>query len=430
MNEYHDNDNDNDGVDERHHPLKKWYSSSSNNNNNNNNTISRRLLGQLSIQMQSRVIPNFRSEKSSSSSFRDSSLLSPSTTTSSSSSITSAMTSTMTSTTTSMSSTTLTLLTILPTDIISNEILGKGYISDKTIKRFLQALGEQRVTKLYKLNARFCTKHGSKLEDSNTFQNHTSSTSTTIIKTNGKQSHQQSVVLCCPECYAEEQHLKRCNGCKKFHSQFFFGEKTNNHTTIIDSNTTTDGPGLWCQQCDKMAFCNACLSNGVDGCGANSDDDDTNTTTTITNYCKRRNTFGPGRMTCHNCCCPNVFTSTMCGEFVCHDCGEQHMTSDGNGGDNTVEVCDECGKATCLDPNCYVCANFKSINISCGFLAEDSYKFIGIGHADSITKLRRAVTDMCIYSGFLFILYKIWCGGGNGSSINNVNDVMEVEVEL
>mmetsp|Transcript_47627 Transcript_47627/g.53904 ORF Transcript_47627/g.53904 Transcript_47627/m.53904 type:complete len:281 (-) Transcript_47627:243-1085(-) len=222
--------------------------------------------------------------------------------------------------------------------------------------------------------------------------------------------------LCCPECYAEEQHLKRCNGCKKFHSQFFFGTKTNTSTTstIIDSNTNTDGPGLWCQQCDKMAFCNACLSNDIDGCGANSDDDDddTNTTTTITNYCKRRNTFGPGRMTCHNCCCPNVFTSTMCGEFVCNDCGEQHMKTSENGGDsNTVEVCDECGKATCLDPNCYVCANFKSINISCGFLAEDSYKFIGIGNADSITKLRRAVTDLCIYSGFLFILYKIWCGG-------------------
>jgi len=38
------------------------------------------------------------------------------------------------------------------------------------------------------------------------------------------------------------------------------------------------------------------------------------------------------------------------------------------------------------------------------------------------------VTDMCIYSGFLFILYKIWCGGGNGSSINDV--VVDVEVEL
>jgi len=48
------------------------------------------------------------------------------------------------------------------------------------------------------------------------------------------------------------------------------------------------------------------------------------------------------------------------------------------------------------------------------FLAKDSYKFVGIeigNDTDSITKLRRAMTDMFIYSEFLFILYKIWCGG-------------------
>jgi len=115
----------------------------------------------------------------------------------------------------------------------------------------------------------------------------------------------------------------------------------------------------------------------------------------------------------------------MYGEFVCNDCGEQH--SDNNSGDNTVEVYDECVKATCLDPNCYVCANFKSINISCVFLAKDSYKFIGIvigNGPDSITQSRRAMTDMFIYSGFLFILYKIWCGG----STNDI--VVDVEVEL
>jgi len=184
-------------------------------------------------------------------------------------------------------------------DIVANEILGRGYISDKTIKRFLQALGEQRVTKLYKFDQQFCRKHGSKLKDSNTFQNHKSNTSSSsTIKTN------KTHLLRCPECYAEEQHLKRCNGCKKFHSQFFFGTKTNNHTptttntTIViaegnnngssNTNTNTDGPGLWCQHCDKMAFCNACLSNDVDGCGANCNDDDdiSNTTATTTNYCK------------------------------------------------------------------------------------------------------------------------------------------------
>merc|ERR1712238_543094 len=72
--------------------------------------------------------------------------------------------------TNSSSSSMSSIMTILPNDVIANEILGKGYLSDKTIQRFLLAVGERRATKVYKLDQQFCMKHGSKLEDSNQFQ--------------------------------------------------------------------------------------------------------------------------------------------------------------------------------------------------------------------------------------------------------------------
>ena len=220
--------------------------------------------------------------------------------------------------------------------------------------------------------------------------------------------------------------------------------------------------------------CNACLSNDIDGCGSstrindgeNIDDDDdyddnnNNITPVIAsrkflittsiapfgafgrhkrlrNYCSRRNTT-KGRITCHNCCCPNVFTNTMCGEFICGDCGEQHIRKsttitkrdldvDGDEDNNdtttspigVVEVCDECGKATCLDPNCLVCTDFRLINICCSFNPEDAYKFNFFGNsnnnnglirgrADSFTKLRHYIVDSTIYIGFIVILYNMW----------------------
>merc|ERR1740130_1047501 len=59
-------------------------------------------------------------------------------------------------------------LRMIPKDVLSNEIL--NFLSDKSIKRFLSCLGERRVkSDLYKLDQRFCFKHGSKLEDSNQF---------------------------------------------------------------------------------------------------------------------------------------------------------------------------------------------------------------------------------------------------------------------
>ena len=419
---------------------------------------------------------------------------------------------------------------LVPKDVVvAEEILGRGYVSDTTIRNFLLALGEQRIqsARYGQLDQRFCVQHGSKLEDPTTFQmntnTNTSNTAATAIppvtgtthgpvektKEQGPQPSQPSsivpaavaVALRCPECYAAEQQAKRCHSCKIFYPQYTasFGG---------GPGGGTEGPGLWCQSCDRMAFCNACLSNNVDGCGSSTSTPATSTSITATvmrsatsnnnrdddtihdasnsshrrgtslafgvpqafirrrqqgleqqdtlnssssssgklNYCRSK----PGRITCHNCCCPNVFTNTMCGEFVCDDCGEQHLRKQQKNlrvaagttiGDNSRattnprivhEVCEECGKATCLDPNCLVCANFRLIHLSCGDDAVDynpwsSFSmsmFVGsdvdgdgdniqyyFGTREFVAKLRRTMTDGCVYMGMFFLLYKIWCVG-------------------
>ena len=421
---------------------------------------------------------------------------------------------------------------LVPKDVVvAEEILGRGYVSDTTIRNFLLALGEQRVqsARYGQLDQRFCVQHGAKLEDPTTFQVNTnttitSNTAATAIppvtgtthgrvektKEQGPQPSQPSsslpvaVALRCPECYAAEQQAKRCHSCKIFYPQY---------TASLGGGPGggTEGPGLWCQSCDRMAFCNACLSNNVDGCGSSTSTPATSTSITATsstttimssatsnnnrdddtihdasNSSHRRGTslaFGvpqafirrrqqgleqrdtlksssssgklnycsskPGRITCHNCCCPNVFTNTMCGEFVCDDCGEQHLRKQQKSqrvaagttiGDNSRatnsgivhEVCEECGKATCLDPNCLVCANFRLIHLSCGDGAGDynpwsSFSmsmFVGsdvdgdgdniqyyFGTREFVAKLRRTMTDGCVYMGMFFLLYKIWCVG-------------------
>jgi len=324
-------------------------------------------------------------------------------------------------------------MTILPTDVIANEILGQGYVSDPTIQRFLFVLGERRVTELYQLDQQFCMKHGSKLEDRNTFQTTTSITTTRKVPTNDddnssnnegedeqqqkEQQHQQQQQtlskLCCPECYAEAQHSKRCNGCKKFQPKFLFGTNDN----------SIGGPGLCCQQCHKMEFCHECLSSNTTTRSNDEDTDadaDTDTDTDTRQqqqqqqrkqqYGSSRNQFGPGRVTCHNCCCPNRFTNTMCGEFVCNDCHEEHHANSSNeNNNNVVEVCEECGKATCLDPHCYVCADFQlsTLSVSCG---------CGVPEAADLLRLRRVLTDFLIYSLCVWMVYQIWYGSGYTST--------------
>jgi len=303
------------------------------------------------------------------------------------------------------------IMTILPNDVIANEILGKGYLSDKTIQRFLLAVGERRATKLYKLDQQFCLKHGSKLEDSNQFQTPaTRNDKTEDDNGEGEQQQQQTRSLCCPECYAEAQHSKRCNGCKKFQPEFLFG--------TTNKSNSTEGPGLCCQQCHKMEFCHECLSNTTNNDTDADADVDTDADTDADagpqqrkQQYSSRNQFGPGRVTCHNCCCPNPFTSTMCGEFVCHDCHEEHHVNS-NENNVAVEVCEECAKTTCLDPHCYVCADFKvstlSTSCACGF---------GVGGvpagAAELRRIRRAITDVVIYSLCGWMVYQIWYGGGD-----------------
>merc|ERR1712238_447052 len=309
--------------------------------------------------------------------------------------------------TNSSSSSMSSIMTILPNDVIANEILGKGYLSDKTIQRFLSAVGERRATKLYKLDQQFCLKHGSKLEDSNQFHAPaTRNDKTEDDNGEGEQQQQQTRSLCCPECYAEAQHSKRCNGCKKFQPEYCFGSNSNNNSA---------GPGLCCQQCHKMEFCHECLSNTTNNNDAETDTDtDTDAGQQLQHQRKQqynsRNQFGPGRVTCHNCCCPNRNTNTMCGEFVCHDCHEEHHHANSNSNENNVavEVCEECAKSTCLDPHCYVCADFKlstlSTSCECGF-------GVGVPKAAELLRIRKAVTDVLIYSLCGWIVYQIWYGG-------------------
>mmetsp|Transcript_22259 Transcript_22259/g.22599 ORF Transcript_22259/g.22599 Transcript_22259/m.22599 type:complete len:349 (+) Transcript_22259:33-1079(+) len=339
------------------------------------------------------------------------------TTTSSSSTSTCTCTTSSSSSSSAMSS----IMTILPTDVIAHDILGQGYVSDPTIQRFLLVLGERRVTELYKLDQQFCMKHGSKLEDRNTFQTTTTTTRNDQTddddnssnnegedeqqqKEQQQQQQQQQTrsSLCCPECYAEAQHSKRCNGCKKFQPEFLFG-----------TNDNSIGPGLCCQQCHKIEFCHECLY-------INDTDTDTDTRQQQQQqqrkqqYGSSRNQFGPGRVTCHNCCCPDRFTNTMCGEFVCLDCHEEHHAKSNEKKNNVVEVCEECQKTTCLDPHCYVCADFKlsSLSISCG---------CGVPKAADLLRLRRVLTDFLIYSLCVWMVYQIWYGGGTstGTAIQN-----------
>jgi len=337
----------------------------------------------------------------------------------------------------------------LPRDVLANDIL--GFLTDKTVKKFLDGLGERRRSELGK---QFCTKHGSRLEDPVGFHGvYGANTNERMAKLRANSSPS-----CCPECYAEQHNQKRCNNCRTFYPGY--DNSSSNHRDTATGNTNRGirgGPGLWCQDCDRMAFCNACLSNDIDGCGSvptptatgslmafgafgrkclfrgsdsNNNSNSSSNNSSRVHYCNRN------RITCHNYCCPNVFTNTMCGEFVCDDCGNDHLLKKkqadaaSNGIDDhttpavSIESCDECGKATCLDPNCLVCADFRLIHISCSFVPEDAYGFdpgdlfFGRGKgrrttcsADSSARLRRIVSDLLIWTAVLFALFKMWWFG-------------------
>jgi hypothetical protein len=192
------------------------------------------------------------------------------------------------------------LLHSIPQDIWCNGILNN--LDKKSIRTFLRGIGRNHVKSL-KLNQMFCAQHGTKLEDS--------------LHTNQKQ-------FSCPDCYMDVNDLTRCRNCLVFYPLYSIASSIQQRH-------------VWCQKCESMAFCNACLSHEV-SCSSSS-------TKTITKHCQ---------ISKCNHCCPNVLTNTMCGEFVCTDCSNSlsHRSIESHD-------CDVCGKATCLDPHCLVCSHAR-----------------------------------------------------------------------
>jgi hypothetical protein len=295
-----------------------------------------------------------------------------------------------------------------------------GFLTDKAVKVFLDSLGKENLNSraCSELRRQFCTRHGSRLEDPTTFHISPVDNDDGDEVVGERCKTISSRKRSCPECYAEQQNTKRCNGCKVFYPRFRDPNKDGK-----------DFPGLWCQRCDRMAYCNSCLSNEQDGCGSEID----NVFTSFGAFGRKlptRRRYCGGRVSCHNYCCPNVFTNTMCGEFVCDDCGDERQRLIKNGEDqddplhdpvaNSIETCDECGKATCLDPNCLVCADFKLIHMSCRFSPEEAYRvdIRGIlwgsktngsnSNSELSTKLRRNLSDGVVWILFLMALSKMW----------------------
>eukprot|EP00536_Pseudo-nitzschia_multiseries_P017390 jgi/Psemu1/328527/estExt_fgenesh1_pg.C_15260003 len=292
------------------------------------------------------------------------------------------------------------LLQSLPKDVLINDVM--GFLTDKAVKTFLDSLGPHKLKADFpELGRRFCGKHGSRLEDPVGFRDarHADQKARARASSSSQSSQPQPR---CPECHAEQSGTKRCHGCLVFYPRFRADE----------NDPTQAGPGLWCQRCDRMAFCNACLSDDSEGCGS----------------------------------IPSptaVVGSLSAFEFVCDDCGDEHhrllrknkndpevssSASDSNSNSNhhsnsnddttteiemAIQTCDECGKATCLDPNCLVCADFRLIHMSCSFVPEDAYRLWGrkTCRAESSTKLRRAVSDAVVWVAVVAALLEMWWFG-------------------
>jgi len=218
-----------------------------------------------------------------------------------------------------------------PKEILVEGIL--SFLDRDSILHFLECLGRKRV-KLMKLEKYHCINHGAKLElfdlSSRFSLNSMCSTAHRVIssnnllglnknKTNQHQQHRQK--KSCPDCIEEKYNLKLCGRCKKFHPKF----------TLSPSGCHNNNPnGIWCQKCEKMAFCNTCM---------------------IAQRCSRKKCK---TSKCYTCC-TNVFTNTICGDFVCNDCADISSI--------TIEECNDCGKATCLDANCIICSDVRLMSL-------------------------------------------------------------------
>ena len=242
-----------------------------------------------------------------------------------------------------------------PTEILVDEIL--GFLNDGSRRNFLEAAySNHRLWHNNNLETKFCRHHGSKLEDSALLYQATTTNNNNNTK-NSSSGHRKSeptqemkalrqpdnneiqkgvsvtTEAACPTCYAKSNRLKRCGRCHHFYPIF---------SLETDMPFHHNNNGLWCQKCERMAFCNSCL--------ARPDDDN--------------DTHACGHSKGSECrsCCSNVFTNTICGDFVCDNCcGDGDGSGDGR---RTVLECDICGKATCLDPHCLVCADFRLMNES------------------------------------------------------------------
>lgn len=186
------------------------------------------------------------------------------------------------------------LLSMTPRDVLVKEVL--EYLKEGSVKSFLDCCNAEMLSQL---DPYYCRIHGTKLEANIRYYHHR------------QDSFQIYSKRTCPQCFANFHKLKRCENCRKLYP-------VGSHKSL----------GLWCQKCDRMAFCNECLAS-PEPC-----------THTKLAKCVQ--------------CCSNVFTNTICGEFLCEDCGNADQ----------LQECGVCGKATCLDSNCLVCADFRLLNES------------------------------------------------------------------
>ena len=238
----------------------------------------------------------------------------------------------------SMSQSMTLLHTKIPQDVLVNEVLRKN-LRDKDVKSFMASLGNDRI-RLLRLDDHYCTVHGCELEDGIASPSSIppSSPAQPQQKKNMKKKKRK-----CPECYSEQYGMKRCGKCLQFHPR-------GSH-----SSSPPIPNGLWCQKCDKMAFCNTCLASPT-SCGGSESD------AGIAGYSTKR------RCKTSKCtyCCPNVFTNTICGEYVCEDCATAAQTTDGSCSRARIATydCTVCGKATCLDEHCLICAEYRLLDES------------------------------------------------------------------
>lgn len=284
----------------------------------------------------------------------------------------------------SASSPNCTLLDILPKDVLVRDIM--GFLTDKGVKVFFEAVGNTRLQShsFAQVRNQFCLSHGSKFEDPESFVTSGDETKHTIH--NRKRS--------CPECFAEQQKAKRCHGCKIFYP----------HSAHSMSKAF---PGLRCQNCNHLAFCKQCLSN---------EPPTKNEPTMLSSWHGRKHGLvqQPRKSSCHNYCCSSSFTNTMCGEYMCMDCSDDHQAFESNE-HSGIEVCDGCGKSTCLDVHCLVCADFKLMHMVCKFSPEDAYT-VDIGgllfgskrNGSNINKLRRNLSDCVVWIFVGLMLSKMW----------------------